>query len=203
MQKRSSDHKYFPKLKRARQRTDSHCGPAVIQMLASFVGVRISQLRVVQIVKAEKRIKEHGTIIADFSKATKKLVPNSIFWYKEKSTISDLDKIVNKYKYPVGVEWQGVFRKDTDKNFPDDGHYSVVVHVNKGKNKIFIADPFRDFWNLDREFEIDFFKKRWWDFNEIKMPKLKKLKVVKDVRMMFLITPKDATFPKTLGMKTS
>ena len=31
-------------------------------------------------------------------------------------SISDLDLAVNKYKFPVGVEWQGVFYENEDED---------------------------------------------------------------------------------------
>jgi Peptidase_C39 like family len=203
MQKTSSKRLRFPGMRRRRQRTDSHCGPAVLQMLAGFVNVKISQVSVVRALKAEGRIQKYGILVEDIGKAAKKLVPGGVFWYKENSRISDLDKLVNKYKWPVGIEWQGVFHLGKDeihKNFPDDGHYSIVVGFEKPKGRIYIADPFHEFVHTDRKFDIEFFKKRWWDFNEVKDKKTKKIKQVKDNRMMFVITPKDATFPRELGM---
>ncbi len=170
-------------------------------MLASFIGVRVSQVKLVGSANIDKKIAKYGSNIGDLAKATKKAIPQGVFWYKEKTSVIDIDRIVNKYKFPVGVEWQGVFREDTDKNFPDDGHYSVITYFNRKENKLCIADPFRDFAKEDRNFKIDYFKKRWWDFNEIKNLKTKKMKQVKDTRMMFVITPKDETFPKEIGMK--
>ena len=204
MQKRSIEsNKYFPGLKRVRQKTDSYCGPAVIEMLASFIGVYVNQNKLVKICGFEKKIKKLGINIRDLAKAVKIMVPEGTFWFKENATAKNLDELVNTYKIPVGIEWQGVFRDSTDKNFPDDGHYSIVTYVNRGENKILISDPFRGFAKVDREFKLDFFKRRWWDTNEVRDPKTKKEMVVKDHHMMFIITPKEVTFPEELGMKRS
>ncbi len=167
-------------------------------MLASFIGVNIKQNKLVAICKLEKKLVKYGANINDLGKAVKKAVPGGEFWYKDKSSIKDIEDIIKKHKFPVGVEWQGVFEEHTD---GDDGHHSVVTHIDRTKNLIFISDPFRRFALVDRKFKLDFFKKRWWDFNEIKNPKTKKMEQVKDIRMMFVVTPKGKTFPKEMGMK--
>lgn len=190
----------FPELKRARQKTDSYCGPATLEMLASFIGVPLNQNRLVRLSKMEKKIVKHGMNIDDLARATKITIPQSSFWCKEKATANDLDLLINTYRFPVGVEWQGVF-EDTDKNFPDDGHYSVVTYINRKENKIMLADPFRQFAGADREFKIDFFKRRWWDTNGIRDPKTKKIRYKTDKNMIYIITPNDATFPLDIGMK--
>jgi ABC-type bacteriocin/lantibiotic exporter with double-glycine peptidase domain len=200
MQKRSSDHKYFPKLKRVRQKTNVYCGPAVIEMLGSFIGKYVNQNKLVALCKFEEKIVKYGLSIEDLAVAVKIMIPNASFWYKENSKINELDRLVNFYKYPVGVEWQGVFEEYSD---GENGHFSVVTHIDKKKKIILLSDPYRRFAKIDREFKLDLFKKRWWELNEVEDPKTKRVKMVKNVRMMFILTPKDATFPKSLGMKTS
>lgn len=122
---------------------------------------------------------------------------NFTFWKKEEATVGDLDKIVNKYKVPVGVEWQGVFYEDEE---GDNGHYCVITEVNKGKGYLKLADPYKKFAGLDRKFRISDFEKRWWDSNEVAIPYSKIKKLVYDRKLMFLITSKKETFPRSLGM---
>lgn len=185
--------KPFPKMKRAKQVTSSHCGPAVIEALFSFLNFKVSQASVVGSIRADKKIKRVGLNVDDLSMAVKKLGRgNFTFWKKAGATITNLSLIVNKYQYPAGVEWQGVFYEYAD---GDNGHYCVVTRVNKEAGYLRLADPFFRFAGVDRKFKIKDFEKRWWDENVIGK------KTVKDRRMMFVVTPKGDTWPKKLGMK--
>jgi ABC-type bacteriocin/lantibiotic exporter with double-glycine peptidase domain len=185
--------KSFPKMKRSKQVTSSHCGPAVIEALFSFLGQKVTQASVVKSIKADKKIKKIGLNVIDLGLSVKKLGKGKFtFWKKTNSTISNLSVIVNKYQYPVGVEWQGVFYEYAD---GDNGHYCVVTRVNKEGGYLRIADPFFKFAGVDRKFKLENFHKRWWDVNIINK------KTVKDKEMMFVITPKEETWPKKLGMK--
>ncbi len=185
--------KPFPKMKRSKQVTSSHCGPAVIEALFSFLGQKVSQASVVRSIKADKKIKKIGLNVTDLGLAVKKLGKGKFnFWKKAGSTISNLSIAVNKYQYPVGVEWQGVFYEYAD---GDNGHYCVVTRVNKEGGYLRLADPFFKFAGVDRKFTLKDFQKRWWDENVIGK------KTVKDKKMMFLITPKSDSWPRKLGMK--
>lgn len=188
----------FPKLKRVKQITVSHCGPAVLEALFSFFGIKVFQKAVVKSLRAGKKIKRAGISIKDLGRAVKIIGKKKyVFWKKANATINDLWLVVNKYKYPVGVEWQGIFYEDEDE---DNGHYSVVTVVNKKAGFLRLADPYVKFAGLDRKFSFKNFEKRWWDENEIIISGTKKKKVILDKEMMFLITPKGVTFPKKLRM---
>lgn len=178
----------FPKLKRVKQITSAHCGPATLVSLFSFLGVRTSQARIVRSLRAENKIKDSGLVTKDFARAVRIIGKKEFtFWKKENATIGDLDKITNKYKFPVGVEWQGVFYEDEE---GDNGHYCVITEVNKIKGYLKLSDPYKKFAGLDRKFRISDFEKRWWDVNGL----------VYDKKLMFLITSKKETFPKYVGM---
>jgi hypothetical protein len=185
--------KPFPKMKRAKQVTSSHCGPAVVEALFSFLGVKVSQASIVKSIRADKKIKKIGLNVDDLALSVKKLGKGKFtFWKKAGSTITNLSVLVNKYQYPVGVEWQGVFYEYAD---GDNGHYCVVTRVNKEGGYLRLADPFYKFVGVDRKFTLKDFEKRWWDVNVIGK------KTVKDKKMMFIITPKGTTWPRKLGMK--
>jgi hypothetical protein len=185
--------KPFPKMKRAKQVTSSHCGPAVVEALFSFLGVSVSQASIVKSIRADKKIKRVGLNVDDLALSVKKLGKGKFtFWKKAGSTITNLSVLVNKYQYPVGVEWQGVFYEYAD---GDNGHYCVVTRVNKEGGYLRLADPFYKFVGVDRKFTLKDFEKRWWDVNVIGK------KTVKDKKMMFIITPKGTTWPRKLGMK--
>ncbi len=183
----------FPGMKRVKQISVSHCGPAVLSSLFSFLGVSVSQRKITNSLRAKNKIKMYGLGIHEMGKAAKVYGQKGkfIFWKKSKATINDIDKIVNKYKFPVAVEWQGVFYEDEDE---DNGHYSIVTEINKEKGYLRLADPYHKFVGVDRKFKIEFFVKRWWDTNMVSG------REIYDKRMMFVITPKAVDFPKKLHM---
>lgn len=177
---------------RVKQKSASHCGPAVLEMLLSYLDIKVHQDAFVTAAKVQKKLPLHGMNIHDLSIAVKKLVPQSIFWYKRDATIGLINTILTKYKYPVGVEWQGLFRVKHEQE--DNGHYSIATGIDKDMELIYLADPFWTFSKRDRRIDLTLFKKRWWDYNVIND------RNIRDERMIFLITPKKVTFPKDLGM---
>lgn len=182
----------FSKMKRVKQITNYHCGPAVLSELFSFVGKNVSQKAIVKALRAERKIKKLGLNIYDLSKAAKILGNGEyIFWRKHKATIANVSTMVNKYKYPVGVEWQGVFYEDADE---DNGHYAVVTKIDKEKDYMRIYDSYPEFSGVDRRFKIKEFEKRWWDINRING------RNVTDKKTIFIITPKNERWPYKLGM---
>ena len=190
--------KAFPSLKRVKQVTSSHCGPAALVSLFSFLGVRTSQGRIVRSLRAENKIMDSGFVIKDLARGVRIVGKGKFtFWKKEGATVGDLDKIVNKYKFPVGVEWQGVFYEDEE---GDNGHYGIITEVDKVKGYLKLADPYKKFAGLDRKFRSADFEKRWWDSNEVAIPYSKIKKLVYDRKLMFLITSKKETFPRRFGM---
>jgi hypothetical protein len=189
--------KPFPSMERTTQISIYACGPATLEMLFSFVGLKVTQTGLIRSIRAGNKIKQYGIDVKDMAKAANiKAKKKFTFWKKEHSTI------VNKYHYPVGVEWQGVFYENEDE---DSGHYGVVTKVDKKLGFLRIADPYFNgyfhFHGTDRKFKISEFKKKWWDVNEVKIAGRIKTRTIKDVRMMFLITPVGETWPKKLGMK--
>jgi hypothetical protein len=197
----------FPNLPRVKQKTSSHCGPAVLEMLLGYLGEEIDQEKFVEASGVGKRLKNYGMTVKELARAVKKLAPEYNFWYKEDATMSELAQIVEGYKYPVGVEWQGLFDCDED-GFEDEtededdstGHYSVVTHVDTINNLIRLADPYQCYAGRDRAFTIREFEGRWWDENEEIDPVTGSKKDIFDYHMMIVITPKDITFPGDLTM---
>lgn len=188
----------FPAMDRPKQIDIYSCGPAVISSLYSFLGVKVSQRGIIVSLRAKEKIKKYGLNMKDMARAAKIVGKGDyVFWKKSGGKISDLDTVVNKHKYPVGVEWQGVFYEYSDE---DDGHYSIVTKVDKKAKYLRIADPSRDFAGVDRKFDIKFFENRWWDENEISVAGTTRKRKVEDYRVMFLITPKGENWPEKLGM---
>ncbi|MEO8355750.1 MAG: hypothetical protein ABI621_07535 [Chloroflexota bacterium] len=50
------------------------------------------------------------------------LAPNARIWFKEKASFEDLEFDLHERKFPVGVEWQGLF------DVEDYGHYTLQCH---------------------------------------------------------------------------
>jgi ABC-type bacteriocin/lantibiotic exporter with double-glycine peptidase domain len=182
----------FPTMERVKQISVSHCGPAVLASLYSYLGMKVSQRSIVSSLRAQNKIKTFGFNMHDMAKGAKIAGKSKFsFWHKTNSKVSDLDRAINKFKSPVGVEWQGVFYEDEDE---DNGHFSIITKIDKEKGYLRMADPYYKFVGVDRKFKIKEFEKRWWDENMIHGRNLH------DKRVMFVITDKNATWPKKLGM---
>jgi hypothetical protein len=153
----------------------------------------VTQTAIVRSIRADKKIKKIGLNVDDLGLSVKKLGAGEyIFWKKANSTIANLSMIVNKYQYPVGVEWQGVFYEYAD---GDNGHYCIVTRVNREAGYLRLSDPFFKFVGVDRKFTLKDFEKRWWDVNTVDK------RTITDRKMFFVITPKGESWPKKLGMK--
>lgn len=189
--------KYFPKLPRITEISNTHCGPATLRMLLVNTGVQAGQRRIVNESSSVKRLLKYGMNVFELAKATKKISPKVQFWFKDNADLQDVRKILEEYNYPVGIEWQGDFKQFTDEN---NGHYSVITHISKNGKTVFIADPFFYFAGKDRRVKTFHFEKLWWDDNEIVNPKTKKLEKIKDYHMIFIVAPKHETFPVELEM---
>jgi hypothetical protein len=178
-------------------------------MLLSYLNVEVSQEAVAQEGGAADLIELNGMRVDQLALAVRKLAPQTQFWYKDNSQISELAKLVSRHYYPVGVEWQGVFDDPetpsdddgTETEDEDFGHYSVVTHVHPRKKQLIIADPYKSLILQARIFSYQEFEERWYDFNEVIDPESGRPKLVEDYHMMFIITPIAEVFPLKLGMK--
>jgi hypothetical protein len=192
----------FASMIRVREISNYSCGPATLEMLLSFVGCKFSQTSMIRSLRAQNTIKIYGITVGDMAKIVKIVGKGKlVFWRKHRASINNISLAIDKFKCPVGVEWQGDFYENQDE---DLGHYGVVTRVNKEAGYMRIADPyFNSFFNyhdLDRKYKIYDFVKIWWDFNEIKVVGISKRRKIKDTRVMFLITPKGESWPRKLGM---
>jgi hypothetical protein len=192
---------YF-KLKRTTQITESHCGPATIQMLLSNVGVDVTQDKVAEAGDATELIERNGMRVDQLARAVVLLASEVEFWYKMHAELSDLIALITEHQYPVGVEWQGIFDDDEEDTSDDNdyGHYSLISHIDIEKQALIVVDPYKDFVSRDRILSFDEFVERWWDYNEVMNIETGKPELVKDTHLMFIVTPKDVTFPEQLGM---
>lgn len=142
------------------------CGPAFLKMVFDYYGVLISEKEIAKIARATK---EKGTSKEGLIKAAKHF--GFEVFSKEKSTFKDIRYFV-KRKIPVIVDWF----------FEDEGHYSVVVDIDK-KN-IVLMDPAL---KGKRKIPLEKFFRVWFDFPG------KFIKEKKDLilRLMLVIKPKN------------
>lgn len=157
------DPRKFDRLTWIEQITENHCGPAVIQMLLENIGVNVTQEEITAAAGAIHTIETHGTRVDQLAKAVDRLAPDARLWYKEKGTTEDLEYVLEVCKFPVGVEWQGLFG-DVDEEDDDYAHYSIISHMDKWKDELIVVDPYKDFVDQNRILKISLFPNRWWDF---------------------------------------
>jgi ABC-type bacteriocin/lantibiotic exporter with double-glycine peptidase domain len=207
MPKKSSKPRFNFNQPQFMQISESHCGPAVIQMILNHLGIDVTQEEVAEMGGAASLIELNGMRVDQLALAVKKLAPTVDFWYKENSTLQELVNLIVVHRYPVGVEWQGLFDDtdddDDDRETGDDeyGHYSVVTHVHPRKRQLIIADPYKSFISQARVFDFEEFEERWYDYNEVTDPDTGQPRLVEDFHMMFIITPPGEVFPYKYGMK--
>lgn len=186
-------------MKRVMQISESHCGPAVLKMLLSYVGEKAMQRNIVESMGVRDRLREHGMNVKQLAQAVTLIAPTMQFWYKDYAKLKELARVVNEFEYPVGVEWQGLFGDVDDEEDDDSGHYSIVTGVDLYNNEVFVADPYHLYAGKDRKFSVKQFEERWWDDNEVTGLDGRK-RFIEDYHMMFLVTPKFESFPLELGM---
>lgn len=204
-----AQHQPFSRLRRIKQIDDVHCGPAVLQMLLSHIGVDKTQDEITRAAHAEDTIDEHGTRPSQLAQAVRTLAPQAQLWVKEYTTTDELEALVDQFQYPVGVEWQNLFydsieeeMEDTD-GHPENhdfGHYSVVSHVDKESDEVVMIDPYYSFQEDFRYFSLQWFLSRWWDLNQIK-DEHSHYYNKRDERLCFIVTLKGMPFPKMFGMR--
>ncbi|MEO8580951.1 MAG: cysteine peptidase family C39 domain-containing protein [Patescibacteria group bacterium] len=192
------------RLPRVVQQTDSHCGPAVLQLLYAHRKKNFTQDEIVAAARIGKLIKSRGSRPKQLAKAVQKLTPNLQFWFKQGATSEDLHTLIKKYKLPVAINWQGLFYNTPEeerRSSGDRGHYSVVINIDPRKDSIRIADPYPDFARKPRTFSLEWFEKRWWDSARDKNPKSGRIESIETKHFIYILTPKSVTFPAKLGMQ--
>lgn len=191
-------------LPRVSQQTDSHCGPAVLQILYSNLRKHFTQDEIVAAARIGKIIKSRGSRPKQLASAVKKLTPSLQFWFKQEASIEDLEELINTYEVPVAVNWQGLFyeklEEETPRDKQDRGHYSVVVGINLKKDQIVIQDPYSTFSDKNRTFSLSWFVTRWKDTVKDKNKKTEKIETLRTKHFLFILATKKAPFVKKLGL---
>lgn len=191
-------------LPQVEQQSEAHCGPAVLQLLLAKLGKKFTQNEIVAAAKVGKIIAKKGTRPKQLALAVKTLVPGHQLWFKQLSTIEDLDRLINEFKTPVAINWQGLFydslEEETPSNRHDRGHYSVVVGINPAKDRIIIQDPYPPFAKKNRVFSLTWFITRWEDVVRDKNMKSGRFTTLKTKQFLFIIAPESAKAVNALNL---
>ena len=130
-----------------------YCGPASLKMVMAYFGVEKSEEEV-----AEKcgRVPELGTDDESLKKAAEGY--GFTVQIQNEASFEDIQRWLDK-KVPVIVNWFTRGRSDYGDSQVPDGHYSVVVGLDKAN--IYLQDPeIGKMRTLDR----DDFMRVWFDF---------------------------------------
>jgi hypothetical protein len=193
---------------RQMQISESHCGPAALQMLLSIYGLTHTQEEITRACNAVSTIEEEGVTVEQMGMAVNQLFPQLSFYFKRQADFNDINILINKFHLPVGVEWQGAFIDPnggykTPDNWPDLGHYSVVVAINPEQNYLVISDPYKHFAYADRKFSTTDFALRWWDEYDLEDPETGRSQTRRDQNLLFVVSPSNLTLPQELKLTKS
>jgi len=200
----NNSNSYFPELKRLAQQNSYYCGPASLQMLLSFYDITLDQQQVVDFLQINQKIITHGMTITEMGYFTNQSYPQLQFWYKFNSSTTELSQLINEFHLPIGIEWQGIFDYPDEEAFEDEdddpGHIAIATAINTQENYIYIADPDAHYAGTDRKFSILQFERRWWDINEVVDQLTHRHQEIDDYHGLFLITPKNFSFPDSFKL---
>lgn len=144
--------KFWKKIHRFQEKK-GWCGPAVIQMVLSACGIKLTQGEISRDVYKSWWGTTPQMMLAYLSRFFK------IVNYKRNSKISDISYHLNK-DHIVVVDWWD------DLDVEPDGHYSVVVDYDKKTKEVLLADPSRSrkgIWKINAKE----FNSKWWDTLDI------------------------------------
>lgn len=130
------------------------CGPASLKMVFDYYGVVKTEKELAQMCPTTKEL---GTDDKGIKKAAENL--GFVVEIKNNSTLEDLQTWLDK-KVPVIVDWFTRGRMDDNDSKIADGHYSVVVGLDK--KYIYLQDP--EIGKIRKMTRSDFMKV-WFDFS--------------------------------------
>ena len=154
------------------------CGAASLKMVFDYWGVSVSESEIAKIAGTSA---ENGTSIEGLTKAAEHFGFNATV--KENASLDDLRNYI-KQEIPVIVDWFST----------DDGHYSVVVDIDK--THIILADsaikrPF--LYGNTRKMSCKIFLGVWFDYIGDYPEKREDMKL----RLMIVVTPKESAEVKS------
>ncbi len=195
-------------------------------MLLNRLEIDATQEEIAEAGGATNLIDMNGMRVDQLALAVHRLGPRLSFYYKEHTTIAELVRVVNDYYTPAGVEWQGVFEDgedEEDEDYPEEvrvdhegeflramdgesedsdyGHYSLVIRADRRRRHLVIMDPYKDYFSQARVFSFDEFDQRWYDYNEVPDPASSEAVLLKDDHLMFVVVPRNVSYPRRMGMQ--
>ncbi len=208
----------IPQFVRSKQENGSYCGPAVMQMLLTSIGVEKTQSEIADAYASRDIVTREGIPVKGLIKALYKIGPSIQAWQKYNSSIEDIEKLLVQ-GVPVGFDWQGIFAGDEygDDVLPtkweelknrfakvpelkgDQGHYCIALEINREKGYMRFADPYGHYAGKDRFVALWEFEERWWDDRLDKDENGKTVRVVEE-KLIFVLTKIGDDFPASLGM---
>ncbi len=103
---------------------DGWCGPAVLKMVLSAVGIAKTQTEIVA---------DTSIMIAYLSRFFSEL------GFLTGAAIADIENHLNSGHFVIVDWWDDL---TDDPNDPPDGHYSIVAAVDRGRGTIKLIDPY-------------------------------------------------------------
>lgn len=168
---------------------DGHCGPTTVQMMLRRYKVYLSQPEIARETKAGDTIHEHGCRIDQLGLAVSALATDYVLLAKYDATISEIRHIIEDFGMPVGVEWRGQFYREDGTRY-EDGHYSVVTHVEIRRGVLKIVDPDETSVLPNGELSIEEFESRWWDENWLGSPEDPASPIARTFHLIFVVVPR-------------
>ncbi|MBN1679624.1 MAG: hypothetical protein JW966_04980 [Anaerolineae bacterium] len=172
---------------------EAHCGPAAIEMLFSHHNLAISQETIARAAgMADSIVDAEGMRLDELRDGVRALFPDGamVLLAKYHSTLDDIVCLLEEFRLPVGIEWQGRFRYP-DNSIGERGHYSVLTGVDLARGVLTIADPEpNSLLTTSGELAIDTFIPRWWEVDSVPQPDLSgNAYVIQMERLTFVVTP--------------
>lgn len=130
-----------------------YCGPASLKMVLDFYGVKKSEKELARLCSTDPEL---GTNAEGLKKAAESF--GLKVEIKDNASFEDIENYLSK-KIPVIVDWFTRGRADYSDSEVADGHYSVVVGLDK--ENIYLQDS--EIGNL-RTIRREDFLKVWFDF---------------------------------------
>src|SRR3989344_8068642 len=152
-----------------------YCGPGSLKIVLDYYGVRKSER---EIAKRCGRDSKLGTNDMSIKKAAKSYDFKVVV--KNKANFTDIQEWLNK-EVPVIVNWFTRGRKDYNNSEVPDGHYSVVIGLDR--ENIYLQDPEI---GAMRTINRDDFLRVWFDFKKERITSWKDM----IIRQMIAIYPK-------------
>lgn len=132
------------KVRPLEQSAHGYCGPACLKMVLGYFGVKKSERELVRLTGATRK---HGVDAVGLLKTARALGFRG--FAKDYATFADLRRYILKRRVPVIVDWFS----------EDDGHYSVVAHVDR--RNIYLCDPE---FGRRRAMPLTTFRRVWFDY---------------------------------------